>query len=164
MTKIGRKGFMLAEVIVVAVVIATVLVTIYTGLNNISSAYETRNRYYDIDSLYVAMEINNILMKKSASTINTTEAMKLSDNGEIEIFENFYKKTGNVVYSYITPYNKNKIISLKSFNNNNSFSDYIDYLNGNLDFDADYDYMVVVERRENNNNDDCYYYALKLNY
>ena len=58
--KIGKKGFMMAEVVVVSVVIATVLVTLFTCLNKVSSAYETRNRYYDVDSLYAAIEINEI--------------------------------------------------------------------------------------------------------
>ena len=50
--KLSRKGFMLAEVVVVSVVVATVLVTLFAGLNNISSAYRTRNIYYDIELLF----------------------------------------------------------------------------------------------------------------
>ena len=64
--KFGRKGFMLAEVIVVSVVLATVLVTLFSGLNSVSSAYDIRSHYYDIDSLYVAMEINDTLIKNNS--------------------------------------------------------------------------------------------------
>ena len=53
--KLNKKGFMLAEVVVSASVIAVILVTLYIGLNRMTSAYETRNRYYDIDAQQVAM-------------------------------------------------------------------------------------------------------------
>lgn len=165
MMKMGRKGFMLAEVVVVSVVIATVLVTLFTGLSRVSSAYETRNRYYDVDSLYIAMEINDILRKNTPSTINTTIAMKLSGDSNIDSYEEFYKNTGSSINSYITPYDKNKMLSLKDLNSNITFSNYLDYLSNNLDFsDEKYNYIIIVERIENGNIDDCYYYALKLKY
>lgn len=162
--KIGRKGFMLAEVVVVSVVIATVLVTLFTGLSRVSSAYETRNRYYDVDSLYAAMEINGILKKNNPSTINTTLAMKLSDDSNVSNFEEFYNNTNSSINSYITPYTKDSMLTLKNFNSNLTFSNYLDYLSDNLNFSDDYNYMIIVERRENNDINDCYYYALKLKY
>lgn len=163
--KIGRKGFMLAEVVVVSVVVVTVLVTLYVGLNNVSSAYEIRNRYYDVDSLYVAMEINDILINDNVVS-SISKASEVSDiDSNIKTFSNFYLgNVGDSIYSYITPYDIEDMLSLKSYNNNVTFSEYLDYLSSNLDFDSDYDYMIIVERRENSNVDDCYYYALKLKY
>ena len=52
---------MLAEVVVVSAVISTVLVTMYIAINRVSSAYETRNSYYDIDALFFAEEINDLI-------------------------------------------------------------------------------------------------------
>ena len=57
--KLNRKGFMMAEVVVVSVIICTVLVTLYTALARINNAYDTRNRYYDIDTLYFTVSANN---------------------------------------------------------------------------------------------------------
>lgn len=176
--KFGRKGFMLAEVVVVAVVIATVLVTLFTGLNNISSAYETRNRYYDVDSLYVAMEVNDIvteiiLMERGTldNFVTSSDIIYGSISQEIDYyiqdFDTFYYYTiGDSVISYISPYDVNEILSLSSHDGKTeeTFSDYLEYLSSNLDFEEDYDYVIIVERRENNNIDDCYYYALKLKY
>lgn len=162
--KIGRKGFMLAEVVVVAVVVATVLVTLYAGLSNVSSAYDTRNRYYDVDSLYAAMDINDILIRNDSSLIKTDQALALSSDDSVVDFENFFKETDDSISSYIAPYDKDIMLSLKTINNKATFSDYLDYLSGNLNFDDDYDYMIIVERLENNDIDDCYYYALKLKY
>ena len=166
--KLGRKGFMLAEVVVVAVVIATVLVTLFTGLSNVSSAYETRNRYYDVDSLYIAMEINEILIRNNFSFERDTP-ISLDKNGPIDVTEFvsfYYYKIGDDVYSYFIPYDKEKMLSLETFDGktDKTFDDYLEYLSGNLDFEADYNYMIIVERRENKDIDDCYYYALKLKY
>ena len=60
--KLNCKGFMLAEVVVVSVIICTVLVTLYTSLVRINNAYDTRNRYYDINTLYFTEEVNDILI------------------------------------------------------------------------------------------------------
>jgi len=173
--KLNCKGFMLAEVVVVSVVIATVLVTLFTGLKNVSSAYDTRNRYYDIDCLYAAIEVNDILLRAKVNL--SDDIVDFSDrvyenisrdvDNSIQDYGEFYKqKVGDSIISYITQYDKNKMLTLKSFDGTTSstFNDYLEYLSNNLDFTDDYDYMIIVERRENNNIDDCYYYALKLKY
>ena len=59
--KLNKKGFMLAEVVIVASVIAGILITLYISLNRVAAAYEKRNRYYDIDAMQVAMEINDAI-------------------------------------------------------------------------------------------------------
>lgn len=159
--KLDRKGFMLAEVVVVSVVIATVLVTLFTGLNRVSSAYSLRNRYYDLDSAYVAMEINDLLIRNNIlSTLKTENTSKeLSSDSNISSLHDFYSKTGSNIISYFTPYDKDKLANLTG---KQTFNDYLSYLGESLDFDDDYDYLVIVERCESA--DDCYYYALKLNY
>ena len=166
--KLNNKGFMLAEVVVVSVVLATVLVTLFSGLMNVSSAYETRNRYYDVDSLYAAMDINDILIKNESSLIYSTSAVELAKDGDVGVYENFYEKTNYSIDSYIIPYDVNVLDSLKNLNDNVTFSEYLDYLSGNIDFNDNYDYIVIIEREKIKNNsdeeDDCYYYALKLKY
>lgn len=177
--KINNKGFMLAEVVVVSVVIATVLITLFAGLNNISSAYEIRNKYYDVDSLYAAIEINDILIRENTIDIfSKNDVTLLNDNEEVSSFTEFYKTDiGYNVNSYFVPYKPYKnsedritytleqgLDKLKTINSNNSFKDYVDYLNGNLEVSDDYDYIIVIERQNTNNLDDCYYYALKLKY
>lgn len=165
--KLGRKGFMLAEVVVVSVVIATVLVTIFAGLNNVSSAYEVRNTYYDVDSLYVAIEINDILTRNNTidSLITNNDIIILSGNSDVNEFMNFYKSTGyDVSSTYFVPYNSEILIKLKSQVSNQTFKDYINYLSGNIDFTDDYNYIIITQRENINDKDDCYYYALKLKY
>lgn len=169
--KLDRKGFMLAEVVVVSVVIATVLVTLFVGLNKVSSAYDNRNKYYDVDSLYIAMEINEILKRKATIDVlrNNGNIALLYGNGYgVDNFMDFYADENNIGYyissTYFVPYQSEKLSGLKEEDINQSFKDYIDYLNGNLDFGRDYDYIIIVERENINDKDDCYYYALKLKY
>lgn len=171
MMKIGNRGFMLAEVVVVSVVIATVLVTLFAGLNNVSSSYETRNKYYDVDSLYVAMEINDILVREEKINTISKSDITLLSGGDIDRFKAFYKnKIGYNINSYFIPYKSSSdntytlekgFDALKNRSINLTFKEYIDYLSGNIDLDADFDYIIVVERENVSDKDDCYYYALK---
>lgn len=80
--KLNRKGFMMAEVVVVSAVIVTVLVTLFTGINKVSTAYEKRNKYYDITSSQFAIEANNILEEEGLKLNNTQTETSL---GSIEI-------------------------------------------------------------------------------
>ncbi len=167
--KLNSKGFMLAEVVVVAVVVASVLVTLFTSINNLSSAYEIRNRYYDIDSLYVAMDINDILIGESTIDMleNKNVVSLLYNNGyKVDDFMDFYKSnTGYIISSsYFVPYSSHKVEELSNLVINQTYKDYIDYLGGNLDFTLNYDYIIIVERVNVSDSNDCYYYALKLKY
>ena len=171
MMKIGNRGFMLAEVVVVSVVIATVLVTLFAGLNNVSSSYETRNKYYDVDSLYVAMEINDILVREEKINTISKSDITLLSGGDIDRFKAFYKnKVGYNINSYFIPYKSTSdntyslergFNTLKNRTINSTFKEYVDYLSGNIDLDANFDYIIVVERENVSDKDDCYYYALK---
>ena len=67
--KLNRKGFMLAEVVVSASVVAVVLVTMYIGINRMTAAYDKRNRYYDLDAQQVAMEVNDALVRNNGSDV-----------------------------------------------------------------------------------------------
>ena len=162
MTKIGRKGFMLAEVVVVSVVISTALIGLYVGLNKVSSAYDTRNRYFDIDSLYIAMEINDILIRNGNSFNNV---FRFND----EEFISYYKDiTNDDITAFIVRYDE-RFKDLLEINygkiKRKTFSEFLDYLEGHFVFDDDdYDYMIIVERMEDGNLNDCYYYALRLKY
>lgn len=155
----------MAEVVVVSVVIATVLVTLFTGLNRVSSAYENRNRYYDIDALYLAMMTNdalikngniNDLIKNSAS--NPSVSIDSNNISDIDDITNIYKEDGgdvNVYFSMLSGLN-----NLKSESTKETTKDFIDYLETKFDFKDDYTYVIISELCKNE--DDCYYYALKV--
>lgn len=165
--RINRKGFMLAEVVVVSVIVCVCLVSLATGISRVSKAYDTRNRYYDINALYMAEKANLFL-------IDNGEINKLLDKGtsgkidkeDLNKVIEFYKTSdaGSEVNIYFTKYNKDKIESMKNIENTKqTYKDFIDYLGGHLDFeneDKDYNYMLISEIC--NDSDDCYYYGLKV--
>lgn len=167
--KLNCKGFMLAEVVVVSVIICTVLVTLYTSLVRINNAYDTRNRYYDINTLYFTEEVNDILIymgyiNKYISTSESKE-VDLSKN----VFSNdsnFYSAynidtaLGGSIKMYFSLYDANSVGSLAGMNSNTTFKDYISYLKDHFDYDEEYEYILVTEMCKTG--DDCYYYGLRV--
>ncbi len=164
--KINKKGFMLAEVVIVAAVISTLLVFLYISLGRMSRAYETRNRYYDTDAMYAAMEINKLLLKESFNYNEIQYYVRLLDNNtyqRIKEYTDFYSNNSyriNEAY-----YVKSDIVSLEQLNisfenDKNYFKEYINYLKNNISFD-DYEYLIIIEIQKEDE-DDLYYYTLKV--
>lgn len=174
MTKIGNKGFTLVEVVVVSVVIITSLVSLFTIVNRMDSAFDKRNRYYDIDALYIANNINYMLLKTGeidgliSSNFKTEidEGIYLlnDDYPEVsDICDSYLSKTSDShVYGYSVLYNKSEFDIFKRdvIKENETFFEYLDYLDDKLNFDDDYTYMIIVEIQKSR--DDCYYYTLKV--
>lgn len=165
--KLNRKGFMMAEVVVVSVIICTVLVTLYTALARINNAYDTRNRYYDIDTLYFTEEINyslissgliNKLIQNGNSVKVTLEGQGI-DLNEISSFYNSNNKGETKIYFSL--YKKNDVNKLANLTGlNETFKDYITYANDHFNYNEDYEYMLITEMCKTN--DDCYYYGLRV--
>ena len=164
--KLNRKGFMLAEVVVSASVVAVVLVTMYIGINRMTAAYDKRNRYYNLDAQQVAMEVNDLLKRDSEQNNFTS----LTDNYySLEDIENNYQvnysqlkdvfsSLGENINTYYVK-NEDGFNTMKSLNINQSFKDYLDYFISKTNFDENYSYFIVVELKKN---DDYYYYTLKV--
>ena len=140
---------MLAEVVVVSAVISTVLVTMYIAINRVSSAYETRNSYYDIDALFFAEEINDLIKDKGPQTDSNS---KLSLRDLYTAYQSLgYKANGY----YITPSTLNNTIEGKQ-----TLKDFMSYLKTKLSNDNNYKYIIVSELCTTD--DDCRYYAFKV--
>lgn len=172
--KLNRKGFMLAEVVVSASVVAVVLVTMYIGINRMTAAYDKRNRYYDLDAQQVAMEVNDILVRNPAYLNDETDGIlnrnksdwlfnlcdSLSDDYDtfpVDLMSNFGYKNVNIYFSL---YSKDKLNELKTINNvTETLKQYIDYISDKTNFDENYSYFIMVELKKD---DDYYYYTLKV--
>lgn len=144
---------MLAEVVVVSAVISTVLVTMYIAINRVSSAYETRNSYYDIDALFFAEEINDLIKDKELQT-DSNPKLSLGDLSTAYQNQDYlnYKKANGY---YITPSTLNNTIEGKQ-----TLKDFMSYLKTKLSNDNNYKYIIVSELCTPD--DDCRYYALKV--
>lgn len=160
--KLNRKGFMLAEVVVSASVVAVVLVTMYIGINRMTAAYDKRNRYYDLDAQQVAMEVNDLLKRDSEQNNFTSLTDNYYSLEDIEVNYSKLKVVFNSLGENINTYyvkNEDGFNTMKSLNINQSFKDYIDYFVSKTSFDEEYSYFIVVELKKN---DDYYYYTLKV--
>ncbi len=164
--KLSKKGFMLAEVVIVASVITTVLVFLFISINRMSNAYDKRNKYYDIDAMYAAMEVNNILIRNNdikRYLENNNDYIKFINNQEnqdVNLYSDFYLNTGYDLTGVY--YVKSSLVSIKelsnSTNNDLYLSDYLDYLEDSIPFD-NYKYLIIVELSKED--DDVYFYTYK---
>ena len=165
--KLNKKGFMLAEVVVSASVIAVILVTLYIGLNRMTSAYEKRNRYYDIDAQQVAMEVNDALNRNGNSIVEIIggDYIKLSETNEEfksdapALCKLYTEKLGITADNVYIVDGSTGFESLKNKITNESFKDYLDYIINKIDFDKNYSYFIVVELERNS---EYYYYTLRV--
>lgn len=164
--KLNRKGFMLAEVVVSASVVAVVLVTMYIGINRMTAAYDKRNRYYDLDAQQVAMEVNDLLKRDSEQnnftslTDNYYSLEDIENNYQVNYSElkDVFSSLGENINTYYVK-NEDGFNTMKSLNINQSFKDYLDYFISKTNFDENYSYFIVVELE---NGSDYYYYTLKV--
>lgn len=179
--KINRRGFTLAEVVVTSVTVATILTTLFVGLNRMTKAYETRNRYYSIDAMYAAMEVNDMI-KRLDSTGKASFEDTLNRDGVLltyrffdgfQIFDELYDSAFSYdIFAYVVKNNENSLDKLKKLNENDvqfsgyvkteTLDEYIEYLKGNIDFNINYSYLVILELRNSSDINDCQYYTLKV--
>ena len=117
----NNKGFMMAEVIVVAAIILVAMVGLYASYNKIFSVYNQRIDYYDVATLY---ELANIRDNTNLDELASKSEIPQSDN--------------NKVY-YL---NKNDVSSLEV--TNKTFKDYLDFLSTSLEVETDN--ILVMER------------------
>lgn len=165
--KLNKKGFMLAEVVISASVVAVVLVTMYIGINRMTAAYDKRSRYYDIDAQQVAMEINDVIEKsgkddvfKSTSGLLMSRLINTRYPETVDLFNIYvddlkYTSCNAFVVRDVNAFD----VLLNSSNMNQSFANYLSYFVKKIDFSENYSYFVVVELKKNGG---YYYYTLKV--
>lgn len=159
--KKNNKGFMLAETIIVTVIVATIMVSLYVAFNKVYSAYTLKNKYTDIDLLYAAnavqdylidnLNLNKIVndnLTNEYDLVDLKDTKILSDNYCTNIFTNY-----NIEHMYMIKLGselKAKDITEKLTEPNQTFIDYINYLetSGKLN-DAKGKYIFLLEAKEN---------------
>lgn len=167
----NRKGFMMAELVIVSAIILVTLVGLYASYNKIYSIYKTRIRYYDVTTLYRLGYYRDILKENNilATVINN------SNSGIVEVY-NSKSSTGSVfslpaveqpsgvqdiVYMLN---NKGSAIRRNLFSGKNlhvTFLEYVDFLENSVDFSG-FNYMMIMERCTPGNENDCSYAYLEI--
>lgn len=157
MTKIGKRGFMMAEVVVVSVIVAVTLVTLYTGTKRVTTAFNLRNRYYDMDCLNLSIAANDTLIEtgKISDLITSEESFRIISD-DVNSLKSLYNDY-DWIEIYFLKNGADIDDSIKQEIYNITARDYFDYLQNN--YDDDYTYYIVSELCKSGA-DDCYYYGL----
>jgi len=143
----NNKGFMMAEVVVVSSIVLVVLTGLYTSYGKILSIYKQRVSYYDVDTLYKLAYIRDNI---DFSVINPS------------LSNSVYNSNGELVY-YINKYDISNLNVI-----NQTFNDYLDFLNGSLDVenikvnDKNVTNILVMEKCKTDGKSDCRYAYLEV--
>ncbi len=143
----NNKGFMMTEVVVVSVIVLSVLVTMYVSYGKLFTGFKEKINYYNPDSIYKLANVRDAMIKDG--TLNTlikeyTSTIKI--DSYCKGLCNELKSTNNI---YISNYG-----DLKKINNTNqTFKDYIAFLENNIENKNNY-YRIIETEVYNN-----YYYS-----
>ena len=155
----NNKGFMLAEVVIVSAVLITTLVSLYAGFAKVYKAYEERSSFFDTDSIYALKSIedtlideglfNNIINEINTSNYVSYLAENLTDDSYINSYLKELLGNYNIEYFYITKYDNASLTTIiESDANNIVFNDFLTYLQKNLTFDNNYNYIFLSKTKD----------------
>ena len=155
----NNKGFMLAEVVIVSAVLITTLVSLYAGFANVYKAYEERSSFFDTDSIYALKSIedtlideglfNNIINEINTSNYVSYLAENLTDDSYINSYLKELLGNYNIEYFYITKYDNASLTTIiESDTDNIVFNDFLTYLQKNLNFDDNYNYIFLSKTKD----------------
>lgn len=172
--KLNKKGFMMAEVIVVSAIILTFLAGIFISYNKIYSAYKTRLDYYDVTALYRLRFYKDYYIEfeqecpghgnKSVYECKLIQAMLNGKSESVEQLANINPEYENVKEKVFIFYNNYKNLAsdlLKDENVNLTYKDYVNYLANSVDL-KDANYVMTIERCDNDDVDRCKYAYLEV--
>lgn len=136
----NNKGFMMAEVIVVASIVLVTLVGFYASYNKIISIYNQRVDYYDVVTLY---ELGNIRETKKS------ELQSIGSTGAVIDDEN-----RDVYYLDVIEIND----MIESGQISKKFEDYLTFLSTSVNFETES--ILVMEKCRDKDN--CKYAYLEV--
>lgn len=124
--KLNKKGFMMAEVIVVSSIVLITLTSLYISYNKIYSTYKKRINYYDVSIIYDLDKIRrNVVI--DAPTNNT----KIDSESNTTV--------------YAIPLTGNKITDTNLSQENTTFNEYLEYLKNSITVN-NCSYILVMEK------------------
>lgn len=132
--KLNKKGFMMAEVIVVSSIVLITLTSLYISYNKIYSTYKKRINYYDVSIIYDLDKIRR-----------NTEIDEPTNNTKIE--NDVISEPNTTVYAIPLPITDNKITDLSQENTtfNTTFNEYLEYLKNSITVN-NCNYILVMEK------------------
>ena len=126
--KLNKKGFMMAEVIVVSSIVLITLTSLYISYNKIYSTYKKRINYYDVSIIYDLDQIRR--------------------NEEIDVPTNNTKigsESNTTVYAIPLTGNKITDTNTNLSQENTTFNEYLKYLKNSITVN-NCNYILVMEK------------------
>lgn len=71
MKKMNKKGFMLAETLIVSTFIMTILIFLYVQFRTVTDSYNTSFKYNNVNNIYAANNVRLFLMGENISRIKS---------------------------------------------------------------------------------------------
>ena len=133
----NNKGFMMAEVIVVASLILVSMVGLYSTYNKIIGAYNQRISYYDVATLYDLAIYRDNSLSGVVPSLNA-----ISNDGKKRIY-------------YV---DGDDILNVSRGSSDRTLEDYLKFLSGAVTFDTDY--ILIMENCKTQDN--CKYAYLEV--
>ena len=129
--KLNKKGFMMAEVIVVSSIVLITLTSLYISYNKIYSTYKKRINYYDVSIIYDLDQIRR-----------NTAIDEPTNNPKIII-----KDSESNTTVYAIPLTGNKITDTNTnlSQENTTFNEYLEYLKNSITVN-NCNYILVMEK------------------
>ena len=140
--KINNKGFMLVEVIVVSVVVATIMTSLFIAFERVFNVYDKKSNYTDLDAVYALKMIEDYMIDEIDSEgnvminkilVDNTYFTKISCDGNKYCDSVFNEYNVNSIY--LVKNNEESLIKLKDsvdgsgkYILNETFREYIEYL------------------------------------
>jgi hypothetical protein len=161
----NNKGFMLVEVVITSTVIITALMGLYVTFNKLYNLYNVRDSYFDIDGVYAIKGIINYLIDTDqlnyvANKVNENmqyNIIDVDDNnlgggcssdinwGDDSGYCANVKATYNIQKFLVVKKSKDQLEEIKKANINQTFYDYLSYIEDYYVFDDNIQYLVIVE-------------------
>lgn len=156
---LNKKGFMMAEVVVVSSVVLIILTTLYISYNKIFSLYETRLKYEDSNLLYSLAYYRDYLVETYDEEHNNKLERAFYDlyyeqgsNNHYDILLNQVRYLPKVIdedYVFLIHNNYQQKFDAEKFLNNKNLDktlvEYINYLSTSFDF-SNAEYIMLLER------------------
>jgi hypothetical protein len=154
--KLNKKGFMMAEVVVVSSVVLIILTTLFISYNKIFSLYESRLSYEDTNLLYALAYYRDYLITNNQLELQKSEMESSGKYYDLltyrykpletakERLNNAFDPPKNELDNVYLVHNGGENLNMTHFGNA-AFIEYIEYLEG-VDL-TDTEYILILERK-----------------
>lgn len=129
--KLNKKGFMMAEVIVVSSIVLITLTSLYMSYNKIYSTYKKRINYYDVSIIY---DLDQIRRNEEIDAPTNNTKINIKDS-----------ESNTTVYAIPLTGNKITDTNTNLSQENTTFNEYLKYLKNSITVN-NCNYILVMEK------------------